>query len=128
MKKRIMSFLLAFVLLCLMLPATANAAGSHTHCICGKTHKAVGDHDAEVSTTFTAVTDQNGLQDAATNGGDIGNDAVVLSITGNGDKNNSLAKDSDPLTAEATEEAKYSGTYTGTVTFTIAVNTAEDTE
>lgn len=62
------------------------------------------------------------------NGGDIGNDAVVLSITGNGDKNNPLAKDSDPLTAEVTEESKYSGTYTGTLTFTIAVNTAEDTE
>ena len=60
------------------------------------------------------------------NGGDIGNDAVVLSITGNGDKNNPLAKDSDPLTAEVTEEAKYSGTYTATLTFTIAVNTAED--
>ena len=128
MKKRILSFLLAFVLICLMLPATAFAADSHTHCICGKTHKNVGDHDAEVSTTFTAVTDQNGLQNAATNGGDIGNDAVVLSITGNGDKNTPLAKDSDPLTAEVTEESKYSGTYTGTLTFTIAVNTAEDTD
>ena len=126
MKKRILSFLLAFVLICLMLPTTAFAADSHTHCICGKTHKNVGDHGAEVSTTFTAVTDQNGLQNAATNGGDIGNDAVVLSITGNGDKNNPLAKDSDPLTAEVTEEAKYSGTYTGTLTFTIAVNTAEN--
>lgn len=126
MKKRILSFLLAFVLICLMLPTTAFAADSHTHCICGKTHKNVGDHDAEVSTTFTAVTDQNGLQNAATNGGDIGNDAVVLSITGNGDKNNPLAKDSDPLTTEVTEEAKYSGTYTGTLTFTIAVNTAEN--
>ena len=126
MKKRILSFLLAFVLICLMLPTTAFAADSHTHCICGKTHKNVGDHDAEVSTTFTAVTDQNGLQDAATNGGDIGNDAVVLSITGNGDKNNPLAKDSDPLTAEVTEEVRYSGTYTGSITFTVAVNTAEN--
>ena len=71
MKKRILSFLLAFVLICLMLPATAFAAGSHTHCICGKTHKNVGDHDAEVSTTFTAVTDQNGLQNAATNGDSV---------------------------------------------------------
>jgi hypothetical protein len=62
------------------------------------------------------------------NGGDIGNDAVVLSITGNGDKNNPLAKDSDPFTAEVTEEVRYSGTYTGSITFIIAVNTAEDTE
>ena len=60
------------------------------------------------------------------NGGDIGNDAVVLSITGNGDKNNPLAKDSDPLTAEVTEEVRYSGTYTGTLTFTIVVTTAEN--
>ena len=128
MKKRILSFLLAFVLICLMLPTTAFAADSHTHCICGKTHKNVGDHDAEVSTTFTAVTDQNGLQNAATNGGDIGNDAVVLSITGNGDKNNPFAKDSEALRIQVAEEAKYSGTYTGSITFTIAVNTAEDTE
>ena len=61
------------------------------------------------------------------NGGDIGNDAVVFSITGNGNKNNPLAKDSDPLTAEVTEEVRYSGTYTGSITFTIAVDTAEDT-
>ena len=59
------------------------------------------------------------------NGGDIGNDAVVLSIIGNGNKNNPLAKDSDPFTAEVAEEVKYSGTYTGTLTFTIAVNPAE---
>ena len=62
------------------------------------------------------------------NGGDIGNDAVVLSITGNGDKNTPLAKDSDLLTAEVTEEVRYSGTYTGRVIFTIAVNPAENNE
>ena len=87
MKKRIMSFLLAFVLICLMLPTTAFAADSHTHCICGKTHKNVGDHGAEVSTTFTAVTDQNGLQDAATNGGSVylANDITInaaITVTG----------------------------------------------
>ena len=62
------------------------------------------------------------------NGGDIGNNAVVLSITGNGDKNTPLAKDSDLLTAEVTEEVRYAGTYTGRVIFTIAVNTAEQTQ
>ena len=82
-----MSFLLAFVLICLMLPTTAFAADSHTHCICGKTHKNVGDHDAEVSTTFTAVTDQNGLQNAATNGGSVylANDITInaaITVTG----------------------------------------------
>ena len=87
MKKRILSFLLAFVLICLMLPTTGFAADSHTHCICGKTHKSVGDHDAEVSTTFTAVTDQNGLQYAATNGGSVylANDITInaaITVTG----------------------------------------------
>ena len=82
-----MSFLLAFVLICLMLPTTAFAADSHTHCICGKTHKNVGDHDAEVSTTFTAVTDQNGLQNAATNGDSVylANDITInaaITVTG----------------------------------------------
>ena len=89
MKKRILSFLLAFMLICLMLPTTAFAADSHTHCICGKTHKNVGDHEAEVLTTFTkAVTDQNGLQDAATNGGSVylANDITITStITVTGD-------------------------------------------
>ena len=88
MKKRIMSLLLAFVLICLMLPTTTFAAGSHTHCICGKTHKNVGDHDAEVSTTFTAVTDHNGLQNAATNGGSVylANNITInaaITVTGN---------------------------------------------
>lgn len=124
MKKRILSFLLAFVLICLMLPTTAFAADSHTHCICGKTHKNVGDHDAEVSTTFTAVTDQNGLQNAATNGGDIGNDAVVLSITGNGDQTAPQTAESTPLTVTPAEDPPYAGTYTGTIHFTIAVTTA----
>ena len=124
MKKRILSFLLAFVLICLMLPTTAFAADSHTHCICGKTHKNVGDHDAEVSTTFTAVTDQNGLQNAATNGGDIGNDAVVLSITGNGDQTARQTAESTPLTVTPAEDPPYAGTYTGTIHFTIAVTTA----
>ena len=75
---------------------------------------------------FTLKSEQNAELAFQINGGTVRNDAVVLSITGNGDKNNPLAKDSDPLTAEVTEEAKYSGTYTGSITFTIAVNTAED--
>lgn len=87
MKKRIMSLLLAFVLICLMLPSTAFAADSHTHCICGKTHKNVGDHDAEVSTTFTAVTNQTDLQNAATKGGSVylANDITInaaITVTG----------------------------------------------
>ena len=78
---------LALVMIAVMFPATAFAADSHTHCICGKTHKNVGDHDAEVSTTFTAVTDRNGLQNAATNGGCVylANDITInaaITVTG----------------------------------------------
>ena len=78
---------LALVMIAVMLPTTAFAANSHTHCICGKTHKNVGKHDAEVSTTFTAVTDWNGLQNAATNGGCVylANDITInaaITVTG----------------------------------------------
>ena len=84
---RAVAVCLALVMIAVMLPTTAFAADSHTHCICGKTHKNVGDHDAEVSTTFTAVTDQNGLQDAATNGGSVylANDITInaaITVTG----------------------------------------------
>ena len=85
--KRGVAVCLAVVMIAVMIPTTAFAADSHTHCICGKTHKNVGDHDAEVSTTFTAVTDQNGLQNAATNGGSVylANDITInaaITVTG----------------------------------------------
>ena len=81
LSRRGVAVCLAVVMIAVMFPATAFAADSHTHCICGKTHKNVGDHDAEVSTPFTAVTDQNGLQDAATNGGSVylANDITITS-------------------------------------------------
>ena len=60
------------------------------------------------------------------NDGAIVNNTQLISVTGNGDKNTPLAKDSEALRIQAAEEAKYSGTYTGTLTFTIAVNTAEN--
>ena len=47
----------------------ANFEEVHTHCICGATHASVGDHDEPVSTTFTRVTTQEDLQNAATSGG-----------------------------------------------------------
>ncbi|MEE0946371.1 MAG: hypothetical protein U0M42_06070 [Acutalibacteraceae bacterium] len=85
--KRAVAVCLAVVMIAVMLPTTAFAADTHTHCICGKTHKNVGDHAAEVSTTFTAVTDQNGLQNAATNGGSVylANDITInaaITVTG----------------------------------------------
>jgi len=60
------------------------------------------------------------------NGGAIVNNAQLISVTGNGDKNNPLSLTTDNLVVEIAEEAKYSGTYQGTITFTIAVDTAEN--
>lgn len=60
------------------------------------------------------------------NDGAIVNNAQLISVTGNGDKNNPLSLTTDNLVVEVAEEAKYSGTYQGTITFTIAVNTAEN--
>lgn len=108
------------------IPATANIGAS----IQVSANNVVLNTDQTLTVTlqsdFTLKSEQNAELAFQINGGTVRNDAVVLSITGNGDKNNPLAKDSDPLTAEVTEEAKYSGTYTGSITFTIAVNTAED--
>lgn len=43
------------------------AAGvtGHTHCLCGATHKAIGDHTTDTRTTFTAWTSTDSLPDAA---------------------------------------------------------------
>ena len=60
------------------------------------------------------------------NDGAIVNNTQLISVTGNGDKNTPLAKDSEALRIQVAEEAKYSGTYTGTIIFTIAVNPAEN--
>ena len=74
---------------------------------------------------FTLRNQQNAELAFQINGGAIGNGAVILSLTGNGDQNNPLRGDSIPLTISVAEEAKYAGTYTGTITFTIAVTTAQ---
>ena len=61
---------------------------AHTHCICGETHKAVGDHTAEDEKTFTAVSTYAELVAAATNGGNyyLANDIEINStITVTGD-------------------------------------------
>lgn len=74
MKKRILSVLITLVMLVglvTVMSISASAAGEHTHCVCGEAHASVGDHDAEVSTTFTAVTNQAELQNAGTNGGNV---------------------------------------------------------
>ena len=88
MKKRILGVLIAVVILILMLPTAVFAADSHTHCICGATHVSVGNHNAAVSTTFTAVKNQTELQNAATNGGNVylANNITIdstINVTGN---------------------------------------------
>lgn len=57
------------------------------------------------------------------NDGKVGNNAVVLTIPGNGESQN---KTGDPLTVTLDGDPPYAGTYTGTITFTVAVNTAEN--
>ena len=57
MKKRILSMLLAIVMVATMLPTTAFAVSTltHTHCVCGAAHAAVGDHASEAVQTWTAI-------------------------------------------------------------------------
>ena len=43
------------------------AAGEHKHCVCGATHKDVGDHTSETEITFEAWTKTNSLPDTAGN-------------------------------------------------------------
>lgn len=75
---------------------------------------------------FTLTNEQGAELGFKINDGAIVNNMQLISVTGNGDKNTPLAKDSEALRIQVAEEAKYSGTYTGTLTFTIAVNTAEN--
>lgn len=43
------------------------AAGEHKHCVCGATHKDVGDHTSETEITFEAWTKTNSPPDTAGN-------------------------------------------------------------
>ena len=108
------------------IPATVNEGESFKVSAVGVVLNTNEKLTVTLESDFKLRNEQNAELAFKINDGAITNNAVVLSITGNGDKNNPLAKDSDPLTAEVTEEAKYSGAYTGTITFTIAVSTAEN--
>ena len=106
------------------IPATVNESESFKVSAVGVVLNTYEKLTVTLQSDFTLRNEQNAELAFKINDGAITNNAVVLSITGNGDKNNPLAKDSDPLTAEIAEEAKYSGTYQGTITFTLAVSTA----
>ena len=73
MKKRLGKILGAFLCLGMILglmPSQAlqvKAAEEHKHCVCGATHKDVGDHMTETEITFTAWTKTDSLPDTAGN-------------------------------------------------------------
>ncbi len=63
-KRRVLAAVLCFAVLLSTVPAWAlptSAAGGHTHCLCGTTHKSIGDHTAAESVTFTKWTDPDSL-------------------------------------------------------------------
>ena len=62
------------------------AAGEHKHCVCGATHKDVGDHTSETEITFEAWTKTDSLPDTAGNYY-LENDVVISAPT----------KDKDPM-------------------------------
>ena len=56
------------------------AANEHKHCVCGATHKDVGDHTSETEITFTAWTKTDSLPDTAGNYY-LENDVVISAPT-----------------------------------------------
>lgn len=71
---------------------TQSSAAEHTHCVCGSTHKDIGDHDAEESKTFTAWNNPTALPsdsgcyylacDVLLNDAWVPADGVVLCLNG----------------------------------------------
>lgn len=108
------------------IPATVNEGESFMV----KATEAVLNTDQTLTVTlqsdFTLTNEQGAELGFKINDGAIVNNTRLVSVTGNGDKNTPLAKDSEALRIQVAEEAKYSGAYTGTITFIIAVNTAEN--
>ena len=86
MKKTFGKILGAFLCLGMVLglmPSQAlqvKAAGEHKHCVCGATHRDVGDHTLETEITFEAWTKTNSLPDTAGNYY-LENDVVISAPT-----------------------------------------------
>ena len=86
MKKTFGKILGAFLCLGMVLglmPSQAlqvKAAGEHKHCVCGATHRDVGDHTSETEITFEAWTKTNSLPDTAGNYY-LENDVVISAPT-----------------------------------------------
>ena len=63
-KRQIIASALCFAMILSAVPALSIktfAAGSHTHCLCGSSHKEIGDHKNEASTDFVAWTKGDSL-------------------------------------------------------------------
>ena len=108
------------------IPATVNEGESFKVSAMGVVLNTDEKLTVTLQSDFTLTNEQGAELGFKINDGAIVNNAQLISVTGNGDKNNPLNLTTDNLAVEVAEEAKYSGTYTGTITFTIAVNTAEN--
>lgn len=108
------------------IPATVNEGESFKVSATGVVLNTDQTLTVTLQSDFTLTNEQGAELGFKINDGAIVNNTQLISVTGNGDKNTPLAKDSEALRIQVAEEAKYSGTYTGTLTFTIAVNTAEN--
>ena len=108
------------------IPATVNEGESFTISASGVVLNTDEKLTVTLQSDFKLKNEQGAELGFKINDGAILNNAQLISVTGNGDKNNPLSLTTDNLVVEVAEEAKYSGTYTGTITFTIAVSTAEN--
>ena len=62
MKKRILSLLLVLALCAALLPAAVLAEdGAHSHCVCGASHEAIGNHTSSKEQEFKPWTDGKNL-------------------------------------------------------------------
>ena len=64
-RQRLLTFVLCLAVLLSAVPAwvlqTSAASGHTAHCLCGATHKSIGDHTAAESVSFTAWTNTDSL-------------------------------------------------------------------
>lgn len=108
------------------IPATVNEGESFKVSATGVVLNTDEKLTVTLQSDFTLTNEQGAELGFKINDGAIVNNAQLISVTGNGDKNNPLSLTTDNLVVEIAEEAKYSGTYQGTITFTITVSTAEN--
>ena len=108
------------------IPAMVNEGESFTVSATGVVLNTDEKLTVTLQSDFTLTNEQGAELGFKINDGAILNNTQLISVTGNGDKNNPLSLTTDNLVVEIAEEAKYSGTYQGTITFTIAVDTAEN--